>query len=87
MDRDGIWQILWHYGVPEKIVKVIRCFYSGFECQVIHDGFLTEPYQVRTGVRQGAYSHLHFSWWSSIGLPGKPMELEELVFSGPSRAS
>ena len=53
VDRDVIWQILWHYGVPEKIVNVIRCFYSGFECQVIHDGFLTEPFQVRTGVRQG----------------------------------
>ena len=53
VDREVIWQILWHYGVPEKIVIVIRCFYSGFECQVIHDGFLTEPFQVRTGVRQG----------------------------------
>ena len=53
VDREVIWQILWHYGVPEKIVNVIRCFYSGFECQVIHDGFLTEPFQVRTGVRQG----------------------------------
>ena len=53
VDRDVIWQILRHYGVPEKIVNVIRCFYSGFECQMIHDGFLTEPFQVRTGVRQG----------------------------------
>ena len=53
VDREVIWQILWHYGVPEKIVNMIRCFYSGFECQAIHDGFLTEPFQVRTGVRQG----------------------------------
>ena len=53
VDRDVIWQILWHYGVLEKIVNVIRCFYIGFECQVIHDGFLTEPFQVTTGVRQG----------------------------------
>ena len=44
---------MWHYGVPEKIVNVIRCFYSGFECQVFHGGFLTEPFQVRIGVRQG----------------------------------
>ena len=53
VDSDVIWQILWHYGVREKVVDVIRCFYSGFERDVIHNGFLTKPFQVTTGVRQG----------------------------------
>ena len=48
-----MWQILQHYGVPGKIINICQCLYSGFEFQVIHDGSLTEPFQVRTGVRQG----------------------------------
>ena len=53
VDREAMWQILQHYGVPGKIINIIQCLYSDFACQVIHDGSLTEPFQVRTGVRQG----------------------------------
>jgi len=53
VDQEAIWQILQHYGVPGKIINIFQCLYSGFECQVIHDGSLMEPFQVRTGVRQG----------------------------------
>ena len=37
VDRDAMWQILQHYGVPRKIINIIRCLYSGFKCLVIHD--------------------------------------------------
>ena len=44
VDREAMWQILQHYGVPGKIINIIQCLYSSFECQVIHDGYLTEPF-------------------------------------------
>ena len=53
VDRQSIWNILRHYGVPEKIVNTIRLLYEGFSCQVIHDGRLSEEFAVTTGVRQG----------------------------------
>jgi hypothetical protein len=48
-----LWKILKHYGIPQKIISIIQQLYDGFSCQVIHDGNLTEPFTVTTGIRQG----------------------------------
>ena len=53
IDRKSMWNILRNYGVPGKTVDIIRKLYEGFACQVIHDGRLSEEFQVTTGVRQG----------------------------------
>ena len=53
MDRDTLWKLLRHYGVPVKIVNIIRSSYEGLSCRVIHRGQPTEAFNVRTGVRQG----------------------------------
>ena len=53
VDRDSLWKLLRHYGVPVKIVSIIRKSYEGMSCRVIHGQHLTESFQVRTGVRQG----------------------------------
>nr|KAG5712455.1 hypothetical protein BaRGS_011429 [Batillaria attramentaria] len=53
VDREVIWKLMSHYGFPPKFVNVIRQLYEDATCQVIHDGKLTEPFTVRTGVRQG----------------------------------
>ena len=53
IDHKALWNILEHYGIPEKIMSIIRQLYDGFTCQVIHGGSLTDPFPVTTGVRQG----------------------------------
>ena len=53
LDRDTLWKLLQHYGIPEKIITLIRNTYDGMTCKVIHAGRLTESFQVKTGVRQG----------------------------------
>ena len=53
MDRDTLQKILLHYGVPPKMVSMIKVFYDDFRAQVIHGGSLTEPFHMNTGVRQG----------------------------------
>ena len=53
VDRDVIWRLMHHYGFPPKFVTIIRQLYEDATCQVIHDGKLTEPFSVHTGVRQG----------------------------------
>jgi hypothetical protein len=52
IDHQVVWKILKHYGIPQKIISIIQQLYDGFSCQVIHDGNLTEPFSVTTGVRQ-----------------------------------
>ena len=51
--RDSLWKILQHYGVPEKLVSVIKLLYTDFSAQVLCEGELTDAFQVRTGVKQG----------------------------------
>ncbi len=53
VDREILWKLLRHYGIPDKIVTIIRNSYEGLNCKVVHGGQLTEAFQVRTGVRQG----------------------------------
>ena len=53
VDRDVAWKILRHYGLPEKFINIIKTLHNDFSCQVIHNGSLTEPFDVTAGVRQG----------------------------------
>ena len=54
LDREVLWKILHHYVVPEKIVRMIRVFYDGFQARVLHEGEMTAwSFSINTGVRQG----------------------------------
>ncbi|VDO48987.1 unnamed protein product [Schistosoma margrebowiei] len=53
VDKRTFWKLLRHYGVPEKIVIIIRNSYDGLQCKVVHGRQLTDAFQVRTGIRQG----------------------------------
>ena len=48
--RDSLWNILRHYGIPCKLVQLIKSFYKNFRCSVGHSDTL---FNVKTGVRQG----------------------------------
>ena len=53
VDRESLWRLLRHYGVPEKITNIIRKSYEGMTCRIVHGRQLTDAFEVRTGVRQG----------------------------------
>ena len=53
VDRDVIWMLTHHYGIPAKFVTLIQQMYENSTCQVIHNGKLCETFEVKTGVRQG----------------------------------
>ena len=53
VDRETMWKLLRHYGVPEKIISLIRCTFQDMNCRSAHDGQLSESFEVKTGVRQG----------------------------------
>ncbi|KAK2179617.1 hypothetical protein NP493_480g03044 [Ridgeia piscesae] len=52
LDRDTLWKLLQHYGIPNKLISLIRNSYEDMACRVIHAGQLTDPFMVKTGVRQ-----------------------------------
>ena len=53
VDREVIWKLMQHYGFPPKYIAIIQQLYKDATCQVIHEGKLTDSFQVKTGVRQG----------------------------------
>ena len=46
-------EILHSYGLPNKIVSLIKLFYEKFECSILLDNSTTEWFSVESGVRQG----------------------------------
>ena len=48
-----MWKLLTHYGVPEKIIFLIRCTFQDMSCRIAHAGQMLESFEVKTGVRQG----------------------------------
>lgn len=51
--RESLWKILRHYSIPQKLVHIIMSLYENFECRMIYNNQLTEPFAVNTGVKQG----------------------------------
>ena len=53
ISRESIWKALTVFGIPRKIINLIKIIYRDYRCQVIHNGRLSEPFEVTAGVRQG----------------------------------
>ena len=53
VDREMMYKIMKHYGLPQKVVNVIRNSYEGFKCCVKTEGEKGQIFDVKTGVRQG----------------------------------
>ena len=62
VDREMMYKIMKHYGLPQKIVNVIRNSYEVFKCCVKAEGEKGQMFDVKTGVRQGdVWSPILFS--------------------------
>ena len=54
IDHTALWKLLAHYGIPEKIIRLIHTTYEPSTCQVVHNGSLTEPFSILSWVCQGS---------------------------------
>ena len=41
MDRNMLWKILRHTGIPEEIIELIEVFHKGFQARILHEGDIT----------------------------------------------
>ena len=53
INRTALWKILENYGIPNKFINIIQQLYDGYSVKIEHNGTLSEPVLVTTGVRQG----------------------------------
>ena len=53
IDRKMLWKIMAHYGVPDKLINLIRSMYSNSGGQILYKGKLSVFFEIATGVRQG----------------------------------
>ena len=47
LDRDTLWKLLQHYGIPNTLISLIRNSYEDMACRVIHAGQLTDSFMVK----------------------------------------
>ena len=55
VDRETMWKLLRHCGVPVKIISLIRCTFQNMSCRIAHAGQLSESSEEKTGVWQGCW--------------------------------
>ena len=53
IDRDSLWKIMAHYGIPTKLINLIKKMYDSSGGQVLFKGKLSSFFEIMTGVRQG----------------------------------
>ena len=51
--RNGPWMILNQYGIPQKIINIVKTLYDGFECAAVKEEATSESFELTTGVKQG----------------------------------
>ncbi|KAK3082831.1 hypothetical protein FSP39_006593 [Pinctada imbricata] len=51
--RDSLWSIMKYYGIPDKLIRMVKLLYDTFDCAVLEDGEESEWFRVTTGVKQG----------------------------------
>lgn len=53
VDRSMLWTILQSYGIPVKILNIIKQLYRNTTCRILHRGKLGPSFNIRSGVKQG----------------------------------
>ena len=53
VDRDSLWLIMRSYGIPSKIVMIVKALYDDFECAAVNSQDTTQWFKIKTGVKQG----------------------------------
>ena len=51
--RQALWKVLEKYGVPEKMLNVVKSFHEGMHAEIRVGSTVTDRFEVRNGLRQG----------------------------------
>ena len=68
--RESLWLIMRKYGLPNKIVRMVKVFYEDFNCAVEDQAEACEWFSIKTGVKQG----MQYVWISILDSHGLDYE-------------
>ena len=51
--QETLWQLMKHYGIPEKLITIVKRMYDNNESAVITSSGNTEWFKIKSGVKQG----------------------------------
>ena len=52
VDQETLWNILRYYGIPEKLIRLIKCMYQDNECAVVTSSGTSDWFKIKSGVKQ-----------------------------------
>lgn len=53
VEHEWLWKVLKHHGTPDHIIDIIKGCYEHCTSQIMINGWITEPFAYKRGVRQG----------------------------------
>nr|CAI5855303.1 unnamed protein product [Callosobruchus analis] len=53
VNHHQLWNILEHFGLPQKIINLIKAMYNQATCQIFHKGYLSNKILLGKGLKQG----------------------------------
>jgi hypothetical protein len=53
INHHSVWNALRKRSVPVKITNLINTIYKSYKCKILHRGRLSDPFEIKNGVRQG----------------------------------
>ena len=53
VSRDGLFKILEKIGCPPILLSIVKSFHDDMKGTIVHDGSSSEPFDIRSGVKQG----------------------------------
>ncbi|CAM9318703.1 unnamed protein product, partial [Sphacelaria rigidula] len=56
VDRTRLWEVLARFGVPSRMITIIRTLHDGMRARVLDSGELSAWFDVCQGLRQGCAS-------------------------------
>ena len=87
VDRETMWKLLRHSGVPEKIISVIRFTYQDMSCRIALPASCLKVSRRKLEFGRGACFHHSSSSWSSNGSRRPLQHVGTTVYSGYPRRS
>lgn len=53
VNREAMWEVLEKFGVPAKIIALVRSFHDGQQARVVQHDRVSESFEIKSGLRQG----------------------------------
>ena len=54
LHHNSLWVIMRAYGIPEKLINIVKLLFNNAECTVLDNGQMSGWFKVKTGVKQGS---------------------------------